>query len=101
MLRISQSKSVTLASLHLEGKLLGPWVEEVRTIVARLHAHESVRLYLDGLSFADPNGIALLQELRRGGVELCGCSALIAGLLDSSRGPAAAAGAALAPAAHR
>lgn len=88
MLRISQSKSITLATLHLDGKLLGPWVDEVRTIVARLPPDDYVRLNLEGLSFADPNGIALLQELRRHGVELSGCSALIAGLLASYQGPA-------------
>ena len=90
VLRISQSKSITLATLNLDGKLLGPWVDEVRTIVAGLHAEESVRLNLQGLSFADPNGIALLQELRRSGVELAGCSALIAGMLASYPVPAAA-----------
>jgi ABC-type transporter Mla MlaB component len=88
MLRISRSKSITLATVHLEGKLLEPWVSEVRTMIASLRADESVRLNLEHLSFADRNGIALLQELRRGGVELSGCSALIAGLLAAH--PAAA-----------
>ncbi len=90
MLRISQSQSITLAILHLDGKLLGPWVEEVRTVVAQVQAEaeDAVRLNLEGLSFADPNGIALLHELRRGGVELFGCSTLIAALLASCRIPA-------------
>ncbi len=88
MLRISQSKSITLAILHLDGKLVGPWVDEVRATVARVQAREAVRLNLQGLNFADQNGIALLQELRRSGVELSGCSALIAELLAAWRVPA-------------
>jgi ABC-type transporter Mla MlaB component len=85
VLRITRSKSITLATLQLDGKLLGPWVDEVRAAVARLHDEEAVRLNLAGLSFADPAGIGLLEELRRNGVELTGCSALIAGLLASHR----------------
>jgi ABC-type transporter Mla MlaB component len=83
VLRITHSGSIELATVALEGKLLGPWVEELRALVANLGGIEALRLNLEGLSFADPGGIALLHELHRGGVELSGCSPLIAGLLAS------------------
>ncbi len=95
MLRITHSGSIKLATLDLEGKLLGPWVDEVRAIVAKLRTKDAVRLNLRGLSFADPNGIALLHELKRDGVALSGCTPLIAGLLASRQGPTVGDGASL------
>jgi ABC-type transporter Mla MlaB component len=97
VLRIIQSETIKLATVALDGKLLGPWVDEVRTIVSSMGRNlgsnlgrcDAVRLNLEGLSFADASGIALLQELHRGGVELFGCSALIAGLLAAHQRPAA------------
>jgi ABC-type transporter Mla MlaB component len=73
--------SIKLATVALEGKLLAPWVDEVRTIVTNLLRSDAVRLNLDELSFADSSGIVLLHELDRAGVDLCGCSPLITGLL--------------------
>lgn len=88
MLRITHSGSQKLTTVDLDGKLLGPWVDELRAVTAKLNGNEVVRLNLARLSFADQSGIALLQQLSRGGVELSGCSPLIAGLLASHRAAA-------------
>jgi len=85
VLRITHSGSIQLATLDLEGKLLGPWVDEVREIVAKLRTNAAVRLNLERLSFADLDGIDLLHELQRDGVDFFGCTPLIAGLLASHR----------------
>jgi len=79
---------VTLVSIGLEGKLLGAWVEEARQIVAAARASDRVCLNLQGLMFADSRGIELLRTLRREGVPLVGCSALIEGLLAANEASA-------------
>ena len=52
---------MTLALLALDGKLLGPWVEELRSVIATLPGDGAVRLNLENLIFADAAGIELLQ----------------------------------------
>ena len=88
LLFITQPTSVTLVSIGLEGKLLGAWVEEARQIVADARASDRVCLNLQGLMFADSRGIELLRTLRREGVPLVGCSALIEGLLAANEASA-------------
>ena len=83
MLRINHSGSVTLATIDLEGKLVGPWVDELRRVVATVRIKDAVRLNLEHLSFADAAGIDLLREFARAGMQLAGASPLIAGLLAS------------------
>ena len=81
---------MNLVSIGLEGKLLGAWVEEARQIVAVARASDRVCLNLQGLTFADSSGIELLRTLRREGVPLLGCSALIEGLLAANEASARA-----------
>ena len=88
MLIITQPTAVTLVSIGLEGKLLGAWVEEARQIVAAARASDRVCLNLQGLTFADSGGVELLRTLRREGVPLLGCSALIEGLLAANEASA-------------
>ena len=79
---------MTLVSIGLEGKLLGAWVEEARQIIAAARASDRVCLSLPGLTFADSGGVELLRTLRREGVPLLGCSALIEGLLAANEASA-------------
>jgi len=73
--------------LKLEGKLQGPWVDEVQNAHA-LSAAQASRTCLDlcGLTFADWAGAALLRELIRSGAQVVGCSSYIAELLQLSAG---------------
>ena len=82
MLRIIQSPSLKFIDIALEGKLLQPWVEEVRRVVTAAGLEGRVRLDLSRLSFADESGLTFLRELRNEGVELLARSALLAGLMD-------------------
>ena len=81
MLRITQTTAEELAILDVQGRLLGPWVDELRSIVELRLAAGPVRLHLEHLSFADAEGIALLHTFRSSGIELVGGSGLIEGLL--------------------
>lgn len=76
MLRISQPESKNhTVTLRLEGRVIGPWVDALRTECERaLDRGAAVRLHLDQVTFVDRAGVALLQRLRGRGVVLRGCS---------------------------
>ena len=73
MLRITVVESSKVAvTLRVEGRITGPWVEELRT-ACNVHTFpDDIQLSLDlaDISFADNAGIALLRELRNRGVGL-------------------------------
>jgi hypothetical protein len=71
MLRITVVESSRIAvTLRVEGRITGPWVEELRTacIVPNFSGDVQLSLELSDIAFADPGGIALLRELRSRGV---------------------------------
>jgi hypothetical protein len=79
MLRISRTESSAGdVILRLEGKLIGPWVNELKSCCAIVF-DEGRRLSLDltDVLFADRAGLALLRTLQESDVELAGCPALI------------------------
>jgi ABC-type transporter Mla MlaB component len=62
-------------SYHLEGRLVGPWVNELRRIGDEAFAqNKTLTLDLEGLRFADQYGVALLQELSQRQVSQLHCS---------------------------
>ena len=75
MLRITVVESSKIAvTLRVEGRITGPWVEELRT-ACKVHTFPGqveLSLELADISFADAAGIALLRELRNRGVGLIG-----------------------------
>lgn len=73
MLRITVVESSKIAvTLRVEGRITGPWVEELRTACDVHTSPHDVQLSLDlaDISFTDNNGIALLRELRGRGIAL-------------------------------
>jgi hypothetical protein len=73
MLRITVvESSETAVTLRAEGRLTGPWVEELRTACNMHTVPDNVQLSLDlaDISFADIAGIELLKELGNRGVGL-------------------------------
>jgi hypothetical protein len=73
MLRITVVYSSKIAvTLRVEGRITGPWVEELRTACSVHTFPDDVQLSLEltDISFADTAGIALLRELRSRGVGL-------------------------------
>ena len=83
MLRITEVADGSGLLLKLEGKLFGPWVEELAR-TARRPSPEGpgpIRLDLSSVTFADKAGVRLLRELLRQGVEIAATSAFIEALL--------------------
>jgi hypothetical protein len=76
------SKAVVL---KLEGRVMGPWVEELRKAwltSAEMAAGEPVSIDLRAVSFADGRGQDLLQRMRREGASLNGCSSFLLHILE-------------------
>jgi hypothetical protein len=71
-------------TFKLEGKLLGPWVNELRRICMQsLDRLEQVGLDLTAVTFVNAAGAELLRALIRRGIIITQCSAFVAELLHA------------------
>lgn len=78
MLRISSVDTIESPPLlRLEGKLIGPWVDEFRQACASRQAGNKLRLDLAAVTYVDRAGLDLLSELIAGGTTFVACSALV------------------------
>ena len=80
MLRIYIHDEVPVTSFVLEGKLIGPWVEELeKGWKSALAANPSRMMLVDlaDVSFIDSEGRALLARMRQKGVRLLSTGVLI------------------------
>lgn len=79
MLRIvTLEKPGNGATLSLEGRVIGPWVGELRQSCERLLATgASLTLDLSEVAFVERSGVRLLQDLVDGGVTVVNCPAFI------------------------
>ncbi len=69
-------------TLSMEGRLIGPWVEELRRLCDSILAGGGkLILDLSEVSFVDRNGVELLQSLRQRHVVLVNYSNFVAELL--------------------
>jgi len=75
------------ARIALHGRLSGPEIAELRTACAS-PAPVRLRIDLENLSGASPDGILALKELRASGAHLIGASPYIELLLGDHRRPA-------------
>ncbi len=79
MLKITQHRDATSESVSflLEGRLAGPWVEELETCWRQRAANPQSRTVVDltGVTFVDADGKALLTKMWQQGAELraAGC----------------------------
>lgn len=72
MLKISLAEMAnSTTTLRLEGRLVGPWVSELRQVCEPLIS-DGTRLAVDltEVTFADENGVSLLAGLRTRGARL-------------------------------
>ena len=81
MLRITSTPSPTGACLRLEGKLLKPWVNELKSCLHTHSEHSPLTLDLSALSFADQAGLNALRDALTRGIRLDGCSGYLQLLL--------------------
>jgi hypothetical protein len=78
MLKITEQKATQEIILKLEGRIIGPWVNELRTLGELLLRNgKGLKLELTEIEFADRDGVELLWKLRGGGAKLEGCSAFL------------------------
>lgn len=77
MLRITSTPSDTGTCLRLEGKLLAPWVNELKSCLGTHSDQAPLTLDLSALSFADVAGLATLRDALARGVRLNGCSGFL------------------------
>jgi ABC-type transporter Mla MlaB component len=80
VLKISISEAVgQMVALALDGQVSGRWVELLRwSCHEQLSKGERVTIDLKNVSFADRDGIALLQSLKNQGAEILNSNAFIA-----------------------
>jgi hypothetical protein len=90
MLRITVVESSARAvTLRVEGRVAGPWVEELRT-TCNLHTGPDpvqLCLELEDVSFVDAAGVACLKELREQGVGLFRVSPFLTELFKNDSAP--------------
>ena len=80
MLRIYIHDQVPVTSFALEGKLVGPWVEELENCwetAFAAHPGRTMLVDLADVSFIDNEGRALLARMRQKGVRLLSAGVLI------------------------
>ncbi len=79
MLRISPVESPDGALiLRLEGRVIGPWVEELRRSCEEVLATGGrLGLDLSNVSFVDRNGVELLRSLKNRDMALLTCSPFV------------------------
>jgi anti-anti-sigma regulatory factor len=66
-------------TLHVEGHLVGPWVEQLQLSCEQvIGGGKRLTLDLTAVSFADRDGIVLLRELKARDVAITNCSPFIA-----------------------
>ena len=79
MLKISQTgKANRSVTLKLEGRVVGPWVAELRQICDQLlTGGRALKLDLSDVSFADADGVSALSHLKSRGVVVTNCSPFV------------------------
>lgn len=86
MLKISQVGAADqTVTLKLEGRVVGPWVGELRSACERAESQaRTVSLDLEDVVFVDPTGVTLLSNLSARGVALLECSPFVEAQLKTS-----------------
>jgi len=88
MLRITNTMSPERATVVLEGRLAGPWVDELARCWAALtttHDAGSICVQLDGVTFIDVAGRALLRTMHKEGAALTASGCMTCAILEEIR----------------
>ena len=85
MLKISQAgKADHSVTLKLEGRVVGPWVGELRQVCETLLSEgRALKLDLTDVTFADASGVSVLSSFKSRGVTLSNCSPFVEEQLKS------------------
>src|SRR5206468_7169558 len=84
MLRITVTTRHDQTTLALEGRLTGPWVDELARCWEGLPARDlrATDVQLDGVTFIDPAGKALLRRMHDQGATLSSCGCMTRAILE-------------------
>ncbi len=85
MLRITVQKSKQEVTIKLEGRVAGPWVEELhRTWLSQAPSLGSKRLCVDlcEVTFVDAKGKQVLTDIRKGGADFRADTAMTKSLVE-------------------
>jgi ABC-type transporter Mla MlaB component len=70
-------------TVHLEGQMVGPWVDEVRRACQPLLIDgQALTLDFSRVSFVDRAGVALCRHLKQGRATLQNCSPFVKEQID-------------------
>ena len=87
MLRITIQTDSLGTTLELEGRLTGPWVEELKDCWEEARKREQeVRVALKAVTFIDGAGKTLLRLMHRHGVKLAGDGCMTKAIVESITG---------------
>ena len=87
MLRITMTTRPEGVTVALEGRLAGPWVRELADCWRDVRDAGSIRIELDGVTFIDAAGKALLRTLHEEGAALAASGCMTGAILDEIRRP--------------
>ena len=82
MLKITTHDNGKRTVLELDGKLVGPWVNELERVWYLAERAGSVHVVLKEVGFIDDNGKELLARVYRSGAELVAVGCLAEALLQ-------------------
>jgi anti-anti-sigma regulatory factor len=82
LLRITVQKGSGPSTLKLEGKLAGPWVEELKNVWRSESAAGAVLVDLFEVSFVDASGKDLLTQMWQGGADFVADSPLMKQVIE-------------------
>ena len=86
MLRITATTEKGAPALKLEGRVGGPWVDELRdswSTLAKSEDADSVKIDMRGVSYVDHRGADLLVEMENEGASFVHCSDFIRQLMQA------------------
>jgi len=82
MLKITVQDHVSETVLELEGKLAGPWVDELKECWRNAAVRRPVKVLLCAVTFVDERGRDLLTEMYRRGAELVAEGCMTKAIVD-------------------
>lgn len=82
MLKITTQVEAGHRSLELEGRLAGPWVDELASCWRRLAGPTGLRVKLKAVTYIDEAGKRLLTEMHRQGVAIEGSGCMTGSIIE-------------------
>jgi len=88
MLRISVASGTDGTTVTVEGRIVGPWTEELGSCWRRIarSAVRPIRVSLDGVSFVDSGGKAVLWAMHVDGAILAASTVMMRAVVDDIAG---------------